>query len=178
MAQPLTRGEIEVAIVKYAPVLQLHPDEKYVNCSVEYYLSQATLVDSKDPKSTIIHPQISQLPQGPKEGTRYSLHLDPSVQSGDFTTAKAYINALWLKNTTYTDLQFWVFSAYDGHGTARFDSLVSNQVAHQGAVDLAPLYVLGGSFFLFLLFVSQTPFFASRVTFFPVILRRLETSNY
>jgi Vacuolar protein sorting-associated protein 62 len=142
MTPPLARADIEVAIATYAPVLQLHPDEKYLNCSVEYYLSQATLVDSKDPKKTIVHPLQSQLPQGPKDGTRYSLHLDSSVKAGDFTTAKAYVNALWIKTTTYTDLQFWFFSAYNGHGTARFDSLLLNKVKHQGDVDLTPLYVL------------------------------------
>jgi hypothetical protein len=72
--------------------------------------------------------------------------MNPSVKAGDFSTAKAYVNALWIKTTTYTDLQFWFFSAYNGHGTAQFSSLLLNKVKHQGDVDLTPLYVLRKSF--------------------------------
>jgi len=139
MTQPLTRAELEAAISKYGPTLRLHPSEQYVNCSVDYVLSHATLLDSKNPHANIIHPTQLQLPQGPKDGTRYSLSISPETKSGDFTTAKAYINALWLQNTTYTDLQFWFFSAYNGHATGHFDSLLLNKVEHQGDVDLTPL---------------------------------------
>jgi hypothetical protein len=139
MTQPLTRAELEAAISKYGPTLRLHPSEKYVNCSIEYMLSHATLLDSKNPKANIVHPTQLQLPQGPKDGTRYSLSVADSAKGGDFSTAKAYINALWLKNTTYTDLQFWFFSAYNGHATARFDSLLLDKIDHQGNVDLTPL---------------------------------------
>jgi len=40
---------------------------------------------------------------------------------------------------TYTDLQFWFFSAYNGYGTIRFGSLVMDKVEHQADINLAPL---------------------------------------
>jgi hypothetical protein len=138
-SQPLSRTDLEAAIAKYAPVLQLHPDEKYDHCSVEWYLSQCTLIDSKDKTKIIVHPDQSQLPQAPPEGSRYYFQVEDSAKPGNFETAKAYVNALWLKDKTYTDIQFWFFSGYNGHGTARFNSLVLNKVKHTGDVDLAPL---------------------------------------
>jgi len=64
MSQSLTRSEIDVAIAKYGSTLQLHPDEKYVNCSVEWMLSYSILIDTKDKINNIIHPSPEQLPQG------------------------------------------------------------------------------------------------------------------
>lgn len=139
VSQPLSRADLETAIAKHAPVLQLHPDEKYDNCSIEWFLSQCTLIDSKDKTKNIVHPTQSQLPQAPPEASRYYFQVEDSAKPGNFSTAKAYVNALWLKDKTYTDIQFWFFSGYNGHGTASFDSLVLNKVKHQGDVDLAPL---------------------------------------
>ncbi|KAG4441010.1 hypothetical protein IFR05_003517 [Cadophora sp. M221] len=137
--QSLTRAELEAAIAKYGPVLQIHPDEKYDMCSIEWFLSHSTLVDSKAPTANIIHPTETQLPGPPKEDKRYYFNIEDTVKSGNFDTAKSYINAFWTPGMTYTDIQFWYFSAYNGHGTARFSSLVFNQVKNQGDINLAPL---------------------------------------
>lgn len=141
--QPLSRTELETAIAKYAPVIRYHPEEKYDLCSVEWFLSHCTLIDSNDkatPKTTnIVHPTEAQLPQAPPEGKRFYFEVEDSAKPGDFSTAKAYVNALWLKDKSYTDIQFWLFNAYNGHGTARFDSLVLNKVKHEGDIDLSPL---------------------------------------
>lgn len=139
MAQPLSRSDIESAIAKYGPILQLHPDEQYVNSSIEYMLSHSTLIDTKDKTKNIVHPTPAQLPQGPPEGKRYYLQVEDAAKPGNFPTAKAYVNALWQKTTTYTDLQFWFFSPYNGHGTAQFGSLVWDKVEHQADINLAPL---------------------------------------
>lgn len=139
MAQALSRIDLESAIAKYGPILQIHRDEKYDICSVEWFLNHSTLIDSQDQANNIVHPTAAQLPQGPKQGTRYYLEIENSVKSGNFPTGKAYINALWKKDTTYTDIQFWFFNAYNGPGTAKFDSLVFNKVKNTGNIDLSPL---------------------------------------
>jgi hypothetical protein len=54
-------------------------------------------------------------------------------------TARAYVNVLWNQGSTFTDIQFWLFWAYNGPGTAKFDSLVFNRIINTGTVDLAPL---------------------------------------
>jgi hypothetical protein len=138
-AAPLSRAHIEAAIQKYGPILQIHPDEKYLPCSAEWYLNYCTLLDSKNPNSKVLHPLGTQLPPGPKDGTRFSLSVDDAAKPGNLSTAKAYVNALWKSGLTYTDLQFWVFSGFNGHGTARFDSLVLTKVKHEGDVDLTPM---------------------------------------
>lgn len=49
------------------------------------------------------------------------------------------MNAFWQWGLDYTDIRFWFFSAYNGHGTARFGSLVEDKVKHRADIDLAPL---------------------------------------
>jgi len=137
--QPLTKSELEAAIAKYGPVVQIHPDEKYDLCSIEWFLAHSTLVDSKPPTATIVHPTENQLPGPPKEDKRYYFTIEDAVKPGNFDTAKSYINAFWTPGMTYTDIQFWWFNAYNGHGTARFSSLIFNQVKNQGDIKLAPL---------------------------------------
>ncbi|EPE33780.1 hypothetical protein GLAREA_06793 [Glarea lozoyensis ATCC 20868] len=139
MSQGLSRKAIEAAIQKYGPVIYTHPEDQYLPCSVEWFLTHCTLVESKAPGSKTVHPLETQLPTGPKEGTRWYLDIEDSVKPGNMESAKAYVNVFWDGKLPYTDLQFWVFSAYNGHGTAKFDSLVFNKVERTGNVNLAPL---------------------------------------
>jgi len=140
MTQPhLTRPDLEAAIQKYGPILQVNPTEPYQNCSIEFFLSHATLIDSKDPSKNIVHPTASQLPQAPKKGTQYYFQIEDACKPGDFSTAIAYVNALCKTGWTYTDIQFWFFSAFNGPGTALFSSLEFNKVKHTGTIDLSPL---------------------------------------
>jgi len=139
MAAPLSRSALEAAISKYGPVLFLHPDEKFSVCSIEWFLSHSTLIDSQDASKNIVHPIPTQLPQLPKQGSRYYFNIEESVKPGSFETAKSYVNAFWKPGMAYTDIQFWFFNAYNGPGTAKFDSLVWNKVKHTGNVGLAPL---------------------------------------
>ncbi|TVY40118.1 hypothetical protein LSUB1_G003595 [Lachnellula subtilissima] len=139
MSQPLTRSAIESVISKYGPVLQIHPYETYNLCSVDWFLSHCSLIDSENPSNNIVHPTQARLPHAPKEGTRYYLNIEEAVKPGDFPAAKAYVNAFWVPGQTYTDLQFWFFNAYNGHGTALFSSLLLNKPAHTGTIDLSPL---------------------------------------
>ncbi|KAF4630818.1 hypothetical protein G7Y89_g7314 [Cudoniella acicularis] len=140
---PLTRAQLEAAIAKYGPTISLHPDEKYVNTSIEWYLSHATLVDTTlvAPAGRIVHPTVDQLPTGPGQdnGTRYELAMDDAAKAGDFSQAKAYVNAFWKPGMTYTDIQFWLFSGFNGHSTGNFESLVLDKIDHAGNVNLSPL---------------------------------------
>ncbi|KAI8819761.1 vacuolar protein sorting-associated protein 62, partial [Fimicolochytrium jonesii] len=133
----LTREELERAIGTYGPTLLLHPDEKYNNTSVEYFLQHATLVSKRG--AEIPHPTVDQLPQSGDPG-EYWLRLDlEAAKAGDFTAAKAYVRAHWVPGQTYTDLQFWLFSAYNGPGSAHINGLVFNKIVHSGDVVLEPL---------------------------------------
>jgi hypothetical protein len=134
----LKHQDIETAVQTYAPVLRLHPNEQYKNCSIEWFLSHSSLHDAQL-KTDLSHPTVDQLPQGVGVDKRYWLILDPNFEGGDISTAKAYIRALWNPGMPYTDLQFWFFSAYNGHATAHIKGLEFTKVVHQGDVDLRPL---------------------------------------
>ncbi|KAF2184194.1 hypothetical protein K469DRAFT_689519 [Zopfia rhizophila CBS 207.26] len=136
---PLSRRELEDAITKYAPIIRVHPNEKYQMCSVEWFLKHVTLIDTNSPATAIVHPAVDQLPQGPQQGKRYYFTLEESGKGGNIATAKAYVHAFWQKDLSYTDIQFWFFSAYNGPGTARIATKAFGAVVHSGDVDLAPL---------------------------------------
>lgn len=136
--KPLTRAEVEKAIKDYGPILQLHPQEQYCNTSVEYFLQHSTLVDGTDSSRSIVHPSVDQLPRSgtPKQ---YYLTLEEAGKAGDFNLAKAYVHAFWQQGMPYTELQFWLFSAYNGHGSAQVKGLNFDSVANEAAVNLEPL---------------------------------------
>ena len=134
----LKHQDVEIAIATYAPMLNLHPNEIYQNCSVEWFLENSSLHDDKL-KKDILHPAIDQLPEGAQQDKRYWLILDPNAEGGNMSTAKAYIHAFWAPGMPYTDLQFWFFSAYNGHATAHINGLQMTKVVNQGDVDLHPL---------------------------------------
>jgi hypothetical protein len=133
----LNRRELEELIAKYGPILKLHKDEIYDNCSVEWFLAHSRLVDSKS-GTFVGHPSVDDLPEGWEAG-RFWLELDAGAKSGDFATAKAYVRARWTQGMTYTDLQFWFLSAWNGPGTGHLNSLLYDTVVHSGDPNLAPL---------------------------------------
>lgn len=133
----LTRKELEQAINTYGPMLKLHPDELYANTSIEYFLRHSKLVDSKSGTS-IEHPTADQLPQN-GDDKQFYLELEESAKAGDFDQAKAYVHALWTPGQPYTDLQFWLFPAYNGPGTAHINGLVFDTIVKSGDVNLAPM---------------------------------------
>lgn len=134
----LNRAELEELIAKYGPILKLHKDEIYDNCSVEWFLEHCRLIDSKS-GTFIGHPTVDDLPQVGWEAGRFWLELDAGAKGGDFSTAKAYVRARWTQGMTYTDLQFWFLSAYNGPGTGHINSLLWDTIVHSGDPDLAPL---------------------------------------
>ncbi|KAH0551500.1 hypothetical protein GP486_007285 [Trichoglossum hirsutum] len=135
---PLTRAEIEAAIQKFGPILKIHPNEIYKPCSIEWYLTHCTLIDANT-GAKIAQPTANQLPQGPGGDKRYSFDVLPAAKPGNLSTAKAYVHVFWEQGMTVTDLQFWIFSAYNGPATAHVVGLAFDKPVHNGDPDLAPL---------------------------------------
>jgi D-tyrosyl-tRNA(Tyr) deacylase len=130
---PLTEEEIRKTISRYGPILKFHPNEKNLMCSVEWFLGRAVLHDDKTNR-TIPSPKVDQLPTGPKENGRYWLTLADDAKGGNLPTAKAYVHAYAPPGRSYTDLQFYIFYAYNGPGTLHLFTTIS-----EGDASLQPL---------------------------------------
>jgi len=135
---PLSEQELRTAISTYGPVVQFHPAEIYNMCSIDWFLQHSKLHDGNT-GAEINHPTVRQLPAAPPEDSRYWLMLDDSAKGGDLSTAKAYVHAYWIPGMPYTDIQFWLFYAYNGPGTAHVNGLAFDKIVHSSDVDLAPL---------------------------------------
>lgn len=130
---PLTKEEIEQAISRYGPILRFYTHERYLMCSIEWFLQHAQLHDGNTGK-VINHPTIDQLPTGPKESGRYWLTLESGAEEGNLSTARAYVHAYAPQGQSYTDLQFFFFYAYNGPGTLHLFTTIS-----EGDAGLQPL---------------------------------------
>jgi Vacuolar protein sorting-associated protein 62 len=135
---PLSRADIDTAIQKFGPVIKIHPNERYKPCSIEWFLTYCTLIDAKTGVKTP-RPTVSQLPQGFSDAKRYSFQVDDAAKPGDLSTAKAYVHVFWEQGMTVTDLQFWLFSGFNGPATAHVVGLSFDAPVHSGDPDLSPL---------------------------------------
>ncbi len=135
---PFTLKEVDELIHKYGPLLYFHPHEQYLMSSVEWYLKQCTLHDDKTGRKKVgVDP--SDLPTGPREDDRFWLEVPDAAKRGNPDIAPAYVHVKHDITNNYTDLQFWLFSAYNGPGTAFLKSWVFGIEASRGNADLAPL---------------------------------------
>jgi hypothetical protein len=141
-AKPLTLEQIKTLIEKYGPVVNLHPDEKFFNTSVEDFLNHSELIEVIDKKAkktkSLGKPTVASLPQTGKD-SQYYLKLKDDGKKGDFSAAKAYVRAFWQPGMPYTDLQFWLFNAYNGPGTLHIDGLIMDSITSSGDINLSPL---------------------------------------
>lgn len=128
---PLSLLQIQAVATKYAPVVRFHPNEQYFMCSMEWFLLNSTL---HGPNTKILGPTIAQLPVGSVDDGKYWLEMQSSAKPGNPFGAKAYVKARWTAGLSYTDIQYWFFSGYNGPGTAHVSNLVSSS-----DVGLAPL---------------------------------------
>jgi hypothetical protein len=135
---PLSRAELEEAIRRYGPLLYFHPDERYFLTTVDSYLAQCTLHDDKT-GSRKRSPQASDLPTGQRDGNRFWLEVPESAKGGDLNGARAYVHAKHDINHDYTDIQFWLFSAYNGPGTAFLKTSMFGAEVSRGNANVAPL---------------------------------------
>ncbi len=137
MPQPLSLNELNDIIKKYAPSLNIHPDEKYKPTSVDFFVENSNLLDKRTGQYTQAH--IDDLPQGEDNGSNYQLVLkSDSARSGDFSQATCYVHAK-AGTGLYTDIQFWFFYAYNGHGTFRIKTLSFGQTLTEGNTSSAPI---------------------------------------
>lgn len=136
-AKPLSLEQLHKLIGLYGPILNLHPAEEYFNTSVEEFLSHCTLVDKKT-KTRVKNPPSTSLPQK-GDDAQYYLELDPEGKKGDLAAAKAYVRAFWQSGMPYTDLQFWLFNAYNGPGTLHVNGLVMDSIVNSGDINVKPL---------------------------------------
>lgn len=135
---PLNAAKVEEIIQRYGPVLHFHPEERYFLTTVEKYLAQSTLVDNKT-GSRIPSPKVSDLPTGERDGDRFWLDVPESAKGGDLGSAKVYVHVKHDISKDYTDFQFWLFSAYNGPGTAFLKSWAVGIEVSRGNANLAPL---------------------------------------
>ncbi|KAK5099541.1 hypothetical protein LTR70_002442 [Exophiala xenobiotica] len=121
----------------YGPVLYLHPKDPYLNTSIEDFLQHSKLFNKKTGKE-IDSPALDSLPQS-RDDDQYFLRLKSEGKRGDFGSAKAYVRAFWQSGMPHTDIQFWIFSAYNGPGTLHVNGLVLDSIVNRGDVNLEPL---------------------------------------
>jgi len=97
------------------------------------------VIDRKAKKTKSLGtPTATNLPQTGKDG-QYYLKLNDEGKKGVFSTAKAYVRALWHAGMPHTDLQFWFFNAYNGPGTLHIDGLMMDSITSNGDIDVHPL---------------------------------------
>ncbi|HLO66042.1 MAG TPA: Vps62-related protein [Holophaga sp.] len=97
-------NRVKEAIQRYAPILVLHDDEKYLPTSVEEFLAVTTPCtykeDGKDHK-----------------GLQLKNNADMKMRGGNLQKAKTYVNVKVDKASGTLDLQYWFLYAFNGPGT-------------------------------------------------------------
>lgn len=122
------RERVRLLVLRHAPILYLHPSERYLPSSAEWFLERATLFG---PTGLVIRaaPPVASLPVT-TEG--FYLTIPDAARGGDLASALAYVHPH--RGAGFTDLQFWFFYAYNGQGTLNIDP----PLVPSFDVDLAP----------------------------------------
>ncbi|MEP0859686.1 Vps62-related protein [Trichocoleus sp. DQ-U1] len=105
-------------------------------CSVDWFLQHCTLFDQASPKQQ--SPKPSDLPTTGDINGPYSLKLQDDAKRGNLSTAKAYIRAYWQTGMPYTDIQFWLFYAYNGPATIHVNLLLADTITATADRTLMP----------------------------------------
>ena len=116
--------QIQAILKAYSPFLYLHPDEKYLPSSVNWFFSNGALLYKKGHTSTPI--PIAQngtnLPQGPKRDGAYWIDLPADdankdrVKQGNLQSAESYVHVKPMFGGTFTDFAMWTFYPFNGPG--------------------------------------------------------------
>ena len=141
----LDRATIDALIAKHAPILYLHPNERYRPSSFDWFLAQpgVTLGNPKDG-----HPIPPDFPSG-LGGDAYIAYPweDSQIRAGNLAETRVYANALPYDGDGAggLELQFWFFYPFNGPGNAEFSMKLDFKFlfvqAHPHAsfqMDLAP----------------------------------------
>lgn len=122
--------QIETLIKAYSPYMYLHPMDKYLPSSVEwFFINGAILYEKREGviNASPIEPTGSNLPQGCSSIGKSSYWLDlpmddaekERVKKGDLQSSKAYVHVKPMLGGTFTDLVMWVFYPFNGGARAK-----------------------------------------------------------
>ncbi|KAK1375105.1 Vacuolar protein sorting-associated protein 62 [Heracleum sosnowskyi] len=116
--------QVQALIQAYAPVVYLHPDEKYFPSSVSWFFQNGALLYTKGQESNPV--QIAQdgsnLPQnGSNDGTYWidlptDKNASEGLQKGNLQSAEAYVHIKPALGGTFTDIAVWIFCPFNGPG--------------------------------------------------------------
>jgi hypothetical protein len=146
----LTPDLIKRAIERHAPILYLHPEEKFLPATPEWFLERATL---HDPKGGA-RPGRDWLGDLELDGDGYWFEIPESARGGDLSLATAYVHARPTAEGSFLDLQFWTFYPYNGGGAA---GLPTADAALPGLerIDLTPFGTHTGDWEVIILRLRQ-----------------------
>ncbi|PON39931.1 Vacuolar protein sorting-associated protein [Parasponia andersonii] len=123
--------QLEAIFLAYSPLVYLHPDEKYLPSSVNWYFANGALLYKNGDESQPIgiEPNGSNLPQGGANDGSFWLDLPVDknakerVKKGDLSSAQVYLHAKPMLGSTFTDLAMWIFYPFNGPARAKVEFL-------------------------------------------------------
>ncbi|XP_028799765.1 uncharacterized protein LOC114755064 isoform X2 [Neltuma alba] len=116
------------ALIKtYAPLMYLHPDEKYLPSSVKWFFTNGALLYTrgKESEPVAIDPSGSVLPQGKDNDGAHWIDLPKDetnrerVKRGDLDSFQAYMHIKPMFGATFTDISIWIFYPFNGPSRAK-----------------------------------------------------------
>lgn len=122
--------QIETLINAYSPYMYLHPSEKYLPSSVNWFFTNGALLYEKRKgiiKENSIEPTGSNLPQGDSNDDNVTYWIDlpideaqrERIKKGDLQSSKAYIHVKPMLGGTFTDIVMWIFYPINGGAKAK-----------------------------------------------------------
>jgi len=111
-------------IDKSGPTVYLHPAERYFPASLDWFLERASLTATDgvvtNRHSVTADTMMEKVQELQTAGAnQFWMELPEAHRGGNLQSAKAYVHARRLKDLGMTDLQFWLFRAYNGPGTIK-----------------------------------------------------------
>ena len=124
-------------ISRLGPVIRLHPEERYLPSSVEWFLARANLEGYNSTTNTL----VGSVPVTVDTLTRESKRLiddlgadyvslrpvNESVLAGDMASVKTYVHVV--RRPMFTDIQFWTHYPYNGAGAAHAKMTVAGAIS-------------------------------------------------
>ncbi|KAF1862957.1 hypothetical protein Lal_00009340 [Lupinus albus] len=126
--------QVEAIVKAYSPSMYLHPNEKYLPSSINWFFSNGALLYKKgeESKPIPIAPNGINLPQGGNNDGAYWLDLPADeankdrVKKGDLSNSKSYIHVKPMLGGTFTDIVMWVFYPFNGPARAKVEFINLN----------------------------------------------------
>jgi len=114
--------QINALLQVYSPTMFLHPSDKYMPSSVDWFFSNGALLYKKGQESNPvpIAPNGTNLPQDHNNDGAYWLDLPTDaankerVKKGNLQSAKSYVHVKPMLGGTFTGIAMWVFYPFNG----------------------------------------------------------------